>query len=148
MYGASLTSTCNFCDTFWQISVMGLLNFNLQSKFMLSSFSLRELFVCKSSILSVLGSWLFKKWWQLSVFRVFVFPGPRPFAWPPALALVPAPNLYLPAVAPNFCLPALAPICIYWPWPTIFINVLRICIYLLSLIVAVAAVLLAIVVIS
>ena len=64
-----------------------------------------------------------------------------------------APNLYLPALAPNLCLPALAPnfylpalvspkpgladtnlvppICIYWPWPTIFITVLWICIYLL-----------------
>ena len=39
--------------------------------------------------------------------RVFVFPGPRPFAWPPALAL--APNLYLPALVPNLHLPALAP---------------------------------------
>ena len=97
MYGASLTSTFNFCDTFWQISVMGLLNFNLQSKFMLNSFSLRELFVCKSSILSVLGSWLFKKWYQLSVFRVFVFPGPRPWPWPRP------------------------PICIYRPWPLIFV---------------------------
>ena len=100
---------------------------------------------------------------------IFVFPGPRPFAWPPALALVPnlylpalapnlyltdmapnlylttlAPNLYLPTLAPNFYLPALVspkpgladtnlvpPICIYWPWPTIFITVLWICIYLL-----------------
>ena len=39
--------------------------------------------------------------------RVFVFPGPRPYAWPPALAL--ASNLYLPALAPNLYLPALAP---------------------------------------
>ena len=89
--------------------------------------------------------------------RVFVFPG-RPFAWLPALApnfylLALAPNLCLPALAPNLCLPALAPnfylpalvsskpgladtnlvlpISIYWPWPTIFITVLRICIYLL-----------------
>ena len=105
LYGASLTSTFNFCDTFLQISLMGLLNFNLQSKFMLNSFSLRALFVCKSSIFSVLGSWLFKKCWQLSVFRVLVFHGPRPFAWPPVLV----PNLYLPALAPNLCLPALAP---------------------------------------
>ena len=48
-----------------------------------------------------------------------------------------APNLYLPALAPNFYLPALVspkpglagtnhvpPICIYWPWSTIFITVL------------------------
>ena len=55
-----------------------------------------------------------------------------------------APNLYLPALAPNFYLPTLVspkpgladtnlvpPICIYWPWPTIFITVLWICIYLL-----------------
>ena len=54
------------------------------------------------------------------------------------------PNLYLPALSPNFYLPALVspelglaytnlvpPICIYWPWPTIFITVLWICIYLL-----------------
>ena len=38
--------------------------------------------------------------------RVFVFPGARPFAWPPILAL--APSLYLPALAPNLYLPALA----------------------------------------
>ena len=60
------------------------------------------------------------------------------------------PNLYLPTLAPNFYLPALAPnfylpalvipepglaytnlvplICIYWLWPTIFINALWICI--------------------
>ena len=46
--------------------------------------------------------------------RVFVFPGPRPSAWPPALApnlYLPALalNLYLPALVPNFYLPALAP---------------------------------------
>ena len=98
LYDASLTSTFNFCDTFLQISLMSLLNFNLQSKFMLNSFSLRALFVCKSSIFSVLGSWLFKKCWQLSVFRVLVFHGPRPFAWPPVLV----PNLYLPALGPQF----------------------------------------------
>ena len=143
MYGASLTSTFNFCDTFWQISVMGFLNFNLQSKFMHNSFSLRELFVCKSSILSVLGSyWLFKKWWQLSVFGVFAFPGPRPWPWsrPPVCIYRPWRPICVYRPWP--------PICIYWPWSTIFINVLRICIYLLSLVVAVAAVLLAIVVIS
>ena len=38
--------------------------------------------------------------------RVFVFPGPQPFAWPPAPAQ--APNLYLPAPAPNLCWPSLA----------------------------------------
>ena len=37
---------------------------------------------------------------------VFVFPGPRSFAWPPALAL--SPNLYLPALAPYLYLPILA----------------------------------------
>ena len=60
------------------------------------------------------------------------------------LATTLAPNLYLPALAPNFYLPVLVspkpgltdsniapPICIYWPWPTIFITVLRICICLL-----------------
>ena len=36
-----------------------------------------------------------------------MFPSPRPFAWPPALAL--APNLYLPSPAPNLYLLALAP---------------------------------------
>ena len=61
--------------------------------------------------------------------RVFVFAGPRPFAWLPALVLAPnlylpvlAPNLYLPSLAPSLHLPAMAPICIYQPW-------LRICIY-------------------
>ena len=44
---------------FWQISLMRLLNFTLQSKVVPSSFSLRELFTCKSTILSVLGSCLF-----------------------------------------------------------------------------------------
>ena len=41
--------------------------------------------------------------------QVFEFPGPRPFAWAPALALAPylylqvlVPDLYLPALAPNF----------------------------------------------
>ena len=50
------------------------------------------------------------------LYWVSVFPAPRPFAWPPALAL--APDLYLlaldldlclPTLAPNLCLPALAP---------------------------------------
>ena len=90
--------------------------------------------------------------------RVFVFPGPLSSAWPPALApnlYLPAlaPNLYLTALAPNLYLPTLTlnfylsplvspelglaytnlvpPICIYWPWPTIFITVLWFCIYLL-----------------
>ena len=80
---------------------------------------------------------------------VFVFPSPWPFAWSPALALVLAPNLYLPALAPNLYLPALAhnlylaalapnlylvalaPICIYWPCPPICIyqHWSPICIY-------------------
>ena len=37
--------------------------------------------------------------------RIFVFPGPRPFAWLSNLV----PNLYLPALVPNLYLPALAP---------------------------------------
>ena len=46
--------------------------------------------------------------------RVFVFPDPRPFAWPPALAhnlylLTLALNLYLTALAPNLYLTTLAP---------------------------------------
>ena len=81
---------------------------------------------------------------NLCFFWVFVFPGPRPSAWPPTLALAHnlnlpalAPNLYLPALTPNFYLPALVipesglaytnlvpPICIYWPRATIFITVL------------------------
>ena len=36
--------------------------------------------------------------------RIFVFPGPRPFAWLSNLV----PNLYLPALAPNLYLLALA----------------------------------------
>ena len=92
------------------------------------------------------------KFWVL--IRVFVFPDPQPPAlshnlYLPALApnlCLPAltPNLYLTALTPNFYLPALVspepglaytnlvpPICIYWPWPTIFIIVLWFCIYLL-----------------
>ena len=56
VYGESLGSVFNFCDAFWQISSMRLLNINLQSKVMPSSFSLRELFMCKSAIFSVLDS--------------------------------------------------------------------------------------------
>ena len=56
MYGASLASAFIFCDAFWQISSMCLLNFNLQSKVIPSSFSLRELFMSKSPILSEFGS--------------------------------------------------------------------------------------------
>ena len=51
---------------------------------------------------------------------VFVFPDPRPFAWPPTLVLVPGPgpqfvfsssgaNLHLLALAPKLHLPVLAP---------------------------------------
>ena len=45
---------------------------------------------------------------------MFVFSGPRTFAWPPALApnlylSVRTPDLYLPALAHNLYLPALAP---------------------------------------
>ena len=71
MCGASVASAFNFCDAFWQISSLRLLNFNLQSKVMPSSFSLRELLMCKSPILSVLGSWLFKRRQHLSVFISF-----------------------------------------------------------------------------
>ena len=45
-----------FSDAFLQVSLMCLLNFNLQSKVIPSSFLLRELFMCKSATLSVLGS--------------------------------------------------------------------------------------------
>ena len=63
MYGASLESAFNFCDTFWKISSICLLNFNLQLKVIRSSFSLRELFMCKAPISSVLCYWLFKSRW-------------------------------------------------------------------------------------
>ena len=56
MYGGSLASAFVFCDAFQQISSMCLLNFNLQSKVIPSSSSLRELFMCKSSISNALGS--------------------------------------------------------------------------------------------
>ena len=56
MYGTSLASALIFCDAFGEISSMCLLNFNLQSKLIPSSFSLTELFMCKSPTLSVLGS--------------------------------------------------------------------------------------------
>ena len=45
MYGVSLASAFVFCDAFWQISSMFLLNFNLQSKVIPSSFSLRVTYV-------------------------------------------------------------------------------------------------------
>ena len=60
MYGASLASAFNFCDTFWKISSMCLLNFNLQLKVMRGSFSLRELLMRKAPISSVICYWLFK----------------------------------------------------------------------------------------
>ena len=114
---------------------------------------------------------------KLNFIRVFVFPGPRLPAWPLVLALARnlyltalghnlhlptlAPNLYIMVLAPNFYLPALVswepgltyinivpPICIYWPWPTIFITELWISIYLLIYSSRMAAVILAIVVIS
>ena len=56
MYYASLVSVFNFCDAFWQISLMPLVNFNLQPKIMPNILSLGELFMWKPSILSVLGS--------------------------------------------------------------------------------------------
>ena len=78
---------------------------------------------------------------------VFTLPGPKFVFNGPGPKLVfnnPGINLYLPALAPNFYLPALVspkpgladnnlvlPICIYWPWPTTFITVLWIYIYLL-----------------
>ena len=93
--------------------------------------------------------WKILKWNQLFLYLIYL----KRAVWyciylgicisrPPAQTL--APNLCLPALAPNFYLPALVslkpgladtnlvpPICIYWPWPTIFITVLWICIYLL-----------------
>ena len=51
--------------------------------------------------------------WTTASERVFVFPGPRPFAWPSALAL--APNLYLLALAPNLYLPAQPALSLYIP---------------------------------
>ena len=56
MYGASLANAFNFRDAFWQISSLCLLNFNFQAKVMPNSFLVRELFICKSPIVSVLGS--------------------------------------------------------------------------------------------
>ena len=73
--------------------------------------------------------------------RVFVFPDPRPFAWPLAVALAPnlyllalAPNLYLPAPAPNLYLPALASN-LYLPTlaPTLFLPALAPNLYLRAL---------------
>ena len=59
--------------------------------------------------------------------REFVFPGHRPSAWLPALALalylyLPAlaPKLYLPALAPNLYLPTLAANLYLPAWPQIF----------------------------
>ena len=54
--------------------------------------------------------------------RVFVFPGPLLFAWPP----VQCPNLHLLALAPNFYLPALGP-------NSYLLALPRICIYLSGL---------------
>ena len=81
--------------------------------------------------------------------KVFVFPGPWPFAWAPTLALAPAlgpgpkfvftgpgPQFVFTGPDPHLCLPQIciyrlspmpefaytdlvSPICIYWPWPTI-----------------------------
>ena len=53
IYGASLTSAFNFWDAFWLISSRCLLDFNLQSKFIPNSFSLRELLICKSLLKSI-----------------------------------------------------------------------------------------------
>ena len=80
------------------------------------------------------------------IFGVFVFPGPRPSAWPPTLTLGPGPQFVLTGRGPKFVFTGLSPkffltapvspkpgladtnlvppICIYWPWPTIFITVL------------------------
>ena len=59
----------------------------------------------KMSILSLKFTGNYYAWMinELKI-RVVVFPGARPFAWPPTLA----PNLYL---------PSLAPICIYQSCP-------------------------------
>ena len=45
---------------------------------------------------------------------VFIFPGPRPFAWPPVLAPSPGPQFVYTDLVP--------PVCIYWPWPTVCIT--------------------------
>ena len=50
---------------------------------------------------------------DISLKRVFVFPGPRPFAWSPTLAL--APNLYLPTLALHLYYQPWPPTCIYQP---------------------------------
>ena len=88
-----------------------------------------EFYITKREII-IINNWLVE--W------VLVFPSTRSSAWPPALA----PILYLPALAPNLYtlvspVPGLAytnlvlPMCIYWPWPMIFITVHWISIYLL-----------------
>ena len=81
---------------------------------------------------------------------VFVFPGPRPSSWLPALAL--APNFYLTALVSQEPKPAytnlVLPIYIYWPWPTILLPCSEFVFTFLSIVVAVAVVILAIVVIS
>ena len=69
---------------------------------------------------------------------VFVFPGPRLFAWRPTLAL--APNLYLPALVPYLYLPALGlTLCLPTLTPNLYLPALtptlclpQICIYWLS----------------
>ena len=92
------------------------------------------------------GSLLGPRPWPPALAHNLYLPALAPNLCLPTLA----PNLYLPALAPNLCLPALAPnfylpalvspkpgladtslvppIWIYWPWPTIFITVLWICI--------------------
>ena len=62
--------------------------------------------LCQSLFLIKLQAWGLRPATLLKK-RMFMFPGPRPFAWPPTLVL--APNLYLPALAPDLHLPALAP---------------------------------------
>ena len=69
MHGASLASAFNFCDAFWQISLICLLNFHLQSKVMPSSLSLRE-FMCKSPVLVVFQPASTCQWRRSGIFIV------------------------------------------------------------------------------
>ena len=50
----------------------------------------------------------------MQCFSVFVFHGPRPFAWPPALTLTPGPGS-------QFVFTGLGPQFVYLPWPQICI---------------------------
>ena len=60
MHGASDASVFNFCGAFLANIFDVFVKSNLQSNFISINFSLREFFMCKSPIFSVLGSGLFK----------------------------------------------------------------------------------------